>query len=197
MIYTLPFIASFIGYATNWLAVKMLFRPRRPRRIFGLTIQGVFPKRQAALAENLGKIIARDLLSKEDILSGIDRARIEDRVLSELKKKITEFFDNRLISVFPMLSMFLSSDNIKKIKESLSAEIRKSLGRIIDSAIDEIGEGVDVKEIVALKIQRFSSERLEVILLEVMKREFQIIEILGAIIGFIIGLIQFVLIHLG
>ena len=49
----LPLIAAVIGWATNYIAVRMLFHPREEKRIFGLRIQGVFPKRQKALAEKL------------------------------------------------------------------------------------------------------------------------------------------------
>ena len=63
----LPLIAAVIGWGTNYLAVRMLFHPREEMRILGLRIQGVFPKRQQALAEKLGQLVARELFSMEDV----------------------------------------------------------------------------------------------------------------------------------
>ena len=47
----LPIIAAIIGWGTNYLAVRMLFHPRKQKNILGLKLQGVFPKRQKVLAE--------------------------------------------------------------------------------------------------------------------------------------------------
>ncbi len=63
MIYTLPFIAAFIGWFTNYLAVKMLFHPRKPIRFLGMTIQGIFPKRQELFAQKLGVLVSKELIS--------------------------------------------------------------------------------------------------------------------------------------
>ncbi|MFA7166939.1 MAG: DUF445 family protein, partial [Desulfoplanes sp.] len=65
-----PVICAFIGWLTNYLAIKMLFHPRKPIRIFTLTIQGIFPKRQKALAANLAMMIQDNLISGKDV-SGI------------------------------------------------------------------------------------------------------------------------------
>ncbi|MEZ4979183.1 MAG: DUF445 family protein, partial [Chitinophagales bacterium] len=54
----LPIIAGLIGWLTNFLAVKMLFYPRNPKQILGITFHGVFPKRQAHVAEKVGELVA-------------------------------------------------------------------------------------------------------------------------------------------
>ena len=64
----LPIIAAFIGWLTNYLAVKMLFHPRLPLQVLGFSIQGVFPKRQKQLADKLGSLVAEELFSVKDAL---------------------------------------------------------------------------------------------------------------------------------
>src|SRR5258708_1117189 len=66
-LYTIPFISSFIHWLTIWMALKLLFHPRQPKKILGFTLQGVFPKKQQQIAENLGRIVGQELLSFEDI----------------------------------------------------------------------------------------------------------------------------------
>ena len=63
----IPAFSAFIGWFTNWIAIKMLFHPREPKRIFGITFHGIFPKRQKVFAEKLGKMISDEFLSFEDI----------------------------------------------------------------------------------------------------------------------------------
>ena len=63
IVFALPVIAAGIGWITNFLAVKMLFHPKSEVKLLGLRIQGVFPKRQAALAQKLGDIVSEELFS--------------------------------------------------------------------------------------------------------------------------------------
>ncbi|MFM7359781.1 MAG: DUF445 domain-containing protein, partial [Actinomycetota bacterium] len=51
-------ISGFIGWITNWIAIKMLFHPRKPIRVLGLTLQGIFPKNQSQFAQKLGKLVS-------------------------------------------------------------------------------------------------------------------------------------------
>ena len=46
MFWMQPVVAAFTGWFTTWIAIYMLFHPRNPVRFFGITIQGIFPKRQ-------------------------------------------------------------------------------------------------------------------------------------------------------
>ena len=59
MSYLLPFIAALIGWVTNFLAIKMLFHPRKEIKILFLSIQGIFPKRQNELADKIGDLVAK------------------------------------------------------------------------------------------------------------------------------------------
>ena len=57
-------IGGFIGYITNKIAIKMLFRPVNPVKLGFITVQGVFPKRKDQMAISLADTIEQELLSK-------------------------------------------------------------------------------------------------------------------------------------
>ena len=59
----IPFISAFIGWFTNWIAIKMLFHPKEPMNILGIKIQGIFPKNQQKFAQKLGTLVATELLN--------------------------------------------------------------------------------------------------------------------------------------
>ena len=65
---TTPLIGAVIGYATNWVAVKMLFRPQKEVRLFGRRLPftpGVIPKGKERLARAVGRAVEEKLLARE------------------------------------------------------------------------------------------------------------------------------------
>ena len=65
-----PIIATVIGYGTNYVAVKMLFRPRNEVKLFGHTLPftpGAVPKGKPRLAKAVGNVVGNTLITKEDI----------------------------------------------------------------------------------------------------------------------------------
>ena len=67
---SLILFATFHGYGAAWLAVRMLFRPRRSVKIFGLTIfpQGMIPRHKSRMAKAIGKAVGQELVSQETVL---------------------------------------------------------------------------------------------------------------------------------
>ena len=60
-------LSAFTGWVTTWIAIKMLFHPRNPLKILGFTIQGIFPKNQQLIAQKLGQVVSKELLSFSEI----------------------------------------------------------------------------------------------------------------------------------
>src|SRR5690349_12487018 len=62
--------ATFHGYAGAWLAVRMLFRPRKPFKLLGITLfpQGMIPRHRDRLANAIGKAVGEELVSQETIM---------------------------------------------------------------------------------------------------------------------------------
>lgn len=196
MIYTLPIIAAFTGWLTNFIAVKMLFHPRKERRILFLKIQGVFPKRQKKLAEKLGQIVSTELFSIDDIRKNLDNDATHQEIHRVVGERIDAFLNVRLVNALPMLKMFLNDKVKEQIKTILFEEFEGIIPEITNKYVDKIEKSVDVEKIVYDKVANFSSEKLEQILFSIMRKEFKFIELLGGILGFIIGLIQIALLKL-
>jgi uncharacterized membrane protein YheB (UPF0754 family) len=186
----IPVISGFIGWITNWVAIKMLFHPRKPVRFLGVTIQGIFPKRQQQFAAKLGKLVSEELLSFEEIKTVIANPNNLSSVMPMLEEAIDRFLKEKLSTTMPMISMFIGDKTIDKIKTVLTEEIEQMLPSLIDQYIDKIQDRLDLEKIVTEKVSNFSSDKLESILYQVMAKEFRFIEILGGILGFIIGLLQ-------
>ena len=192
----LPVIAAIIGWGTNYLAVRMLFHPRTEISVLGLKLQGVFPKRQKVLAEKLGRLVARELFSMQDVKKHLQGDEFVLHVTATIESKVDEFLEEKLTEVIPMAAMFLGSGMVEKIKQSLVENIAKSIPELGEMFVNHLEKNMNVESVVREKVEAFSSDKLEEMLLSIMKREFRFIECVGAILGFLIGLTQLAILWL-
>lgn len=196
IIFTLPIIAALTGWITNYIAIKMLFHPRKKVKVLFFELQGIFPKRQKVLAERLGKIVAEELFSVEEVKKSLQDPEGFQEVNQIIDERIEHFLDQKLIESMPMLAMFMNDELKATIKNTLRTEVQMMLPELIDHFAQKIEREVDVEKTVYSKVAAFSSDKLESILYAIMSKEFRFIEILGGILGFIIGLIQIALLQL-
>lgn len=88
-----PVIGAVIGYFTNYIAVKMLFRPLKPVKIGGRTLPftpGIIPKGKPRLAKALGKAVGEKLLTREDLRKMLLSGEVKDKILDGVVKGIQE-----------------------------------------------------------------------------------------------------------
>ena len=179
-----------IGWVTNYLAVKMLFHPKLPIRLMGISIQGVFPKRQGQLAEKLGALVDQELFSVEEVSKKIKELSTSPRTMDQIGKRIERTIREKLVKSFPMLSMFLSDGMVTKVTETFKEELRDFMAQSADDLSTKLERELDVRKMVREKVEAFSTEKLEEILVSLMKKEFRFIELVGALLGFLIGCLQ-------
>ncbi len=188
-----PVVGGVIGWFTNYLAVKMLFHPRQPVRLLFFDVQGVFPKRQKALAANFGRMVEQELISHEDVRRVITDPAFQEKFKAPLGEYVERFIIERLTSLSPMVSMFLSDQMRERIRGLITAELEKLVPDIIERAALELEDRLDFGDLARRKVEALSLDRLEDLLVSSMKREFKFIELSGGVLGVLIGLVQAVL----
>jgi len=186
----IPIISAFIGWFTNWIAIKMLFHPREPKRILGITFHGIFPKRQKIFAEKLGKMISAEFLSYEDIEEKIANPKNLEKLMPMIEEHVDNFLKNKLSDEMPFLSLFIGSKTIKSLKKTFMKELEILFPQIMKRYAGHLEEELDLEKIVIDKVSAFSTDKLEDILYQIMSKEFRFVEILGGVIGFLIGIVQ-------
>ena len=123
-------LATAHGFAGAWLAVRMLFRPRQPVKILGLTIfpQGMIPRHRERLAEAIGKAVGEELVSQET-------------VLEELFEK--DFLRKKIQSVVDSYTGEFMSQNYPSLIEALPSNLREPVLDAISSLQLKIGNYVN------------------------------------------------------
>lgn len=168
----------------------MLFHPRKPIKVFGITIQGIFPKNQGEIAVKLGQVVSRELLSFEEIEDKITSAENLEKLKPEIEKHIDDFLRNKLKEVFPMISMFIGEKTIGQLKEAFLNELQSLFPVLMKSYMNKLQHDLNLERIVVEKVANFSTKKLEDILDQITRKEFKFLEIIGGLFGLLIGLIQ-------
>lgn len=185
-----PFSGAIIGWVTNYVAIKLLFRPHIPVDVLGYKVQGVIPKRRKEIARSIARAIEKELLSSEDIadaLKGIDwKKEIEKTVEEAVEHKFG--YSGRLKGV-PVIG--LVSESLKdRIKYIVAKELIRHVDERKGTIAAKLKKNLDIKEMVVNKIDKLDLMRFESLLTEFIARELKHLEVLGGVMGFLIGLVQ-------
>lgn len=186
----LPVIAGLIGWFTNWIAVVMLFRPRNPVIIFGMNFQGVFPKRQKYLAEQLGNLVATELLSPKDIRDKLIGGESVEDIVALVEDKVDHYLLNDFPDKYPITSIFFGVRRKAQIKADLIQQLYVTVPEFMEQYADQLEKKIDIRQIVREKVESLDPLMLEGMLNSILKREFRFIEVIGAVLGFLIGIVQ-------
>lgn len=185
---TIPAIGGLIGLTTNWLAVKMIFRPVKPRRLLFFKLHGLMARRQAELAKAIGRVVGEHLVEHKDVvksLNKLDFGGILGKVLDRgLAPKIQE------LRSLPLIGGFLTEERIADIKQSITDSIMEHREEVLDEVEKGLSKGLDVPKLVEAKVAAFEILKLEKLVLEVASRELRSIVVLGGVLGVLIGLAQ-------
>lgn len=185
-----PVVGALIGWGTNWLALKMLFRPVRPWKIGPWSIQGVIPRRQDALARNLGDMVERELVSHHDLAGALANPEVLESFRPLLREEARRFAEERLPSLHPMVAMFLTQGMKDKVAEMIADELEGVLPRIASGAGSVLEKHVSVRHMVRAKVEAMSPLAMEEMLFSILAKEFGFIEWSGAVLGGLVGLAQ-------
>jgi uncharacterized membrane protein YheB (UPF0754 family) len=186
-------LSCFTGWFTTWVAIKMLFHPRNPIKILGFSVQGVFPKNQQVIAQKLGQIVGKELLSFDEIERKVTNPENLQKLRPDIEAHIDHFLHNKIKDVFPMLSMFIGEKTIAQLKDAFLQELESLFPVLMKNYMNKLQQDLDLEKIVTEKVANFSSEKLENILQQITKKEFQFLEVVGGFFGLIIGIVQVVL----
>lgn len=189
-IFSLPLITALIGWVTNYIAIKMLFHPRNPRKVMFFTLQGILPRRQADIAVQLGRIVGTELLSSEDLIEQLTNERSRAVYNEFIDKQSEKFIRDRLHKVVPISGLLLRSTALAKLKAAFADELIEQLPSLVENLTTPKAGALDIQQLVEDRVRAFSTDRLEKILYDILANEFRFIEILGAVLGFIIGALQ-------
>ena len=131
-----PLTGGIIGYFTNWLAIKMMFRPHQPKHLFGMKLPftpGLIPKERGRIAEAVGSSISENLMNKEVL----EKNLLSEDMLNKIGTEYDTFVARQKVNgetLRAFLSHFISSQDLEKIQSDTGSELAAQIhSRLADS----------------------------------------------------------------
>ena len=135
-----PLLGGVIGYITNDIAIRMLFRPHKAKYVFGIHIPftpGIIPKEKGRIAEAVGGVISENLMNKEVL----ERYLLSEDMIGKVRSAVEEFIatqqrNNETVSQF--LGHYLAKEEIDTISQNINQSITKqTYEKLADSSVGE------------------------------------------------------------
>lgn len=153
-----PLVGAIIGYITNWIAIKMMFRPLKPIKLFGFKLPftpGIIPKNKERIAKSIGIAISDNLLTNSDLQDIL----LSDEIKEKLKENIKKYLDD-------------SEEKNITIKEHLSSIISESeLNITLESIATSISSNI-CNTVLEADLARLITDQIELVAKEKMKKSF-------------------------
>ncbi|WP_026477062.1 DUF445 domain-containing protein [Alkaliphilus transvaalensis] len=188
-------IGALIGWITNLIAIKLMFRPFEPVAIplLPLKIQGLIPKRKHEIAKSIGNTVQEELLSLEEIIQQFIEKQDQQEIINMIKIKINDVLAKRLPAYIPSTIKGMIKNYINDVIDEEGAEMINST---MENMIHKAADNINLAEMIEKRINEFPMEKLEEVVMKIAKEELKHIEILGALLGMMIGLFQGIIIVL-
>jgi uncharacterized membrane protein YheB (UPF0754 family) len=196
LVIIIPVTSAFIGYITNRLAVKMLFRPKKPVRVFGITVQGIFPAKQPQFAQQIGALVSSELVSFAEIEEKITSVESVKKIMPVAELHIDDFLRNKLKEAFPMIGMLIGEKTIGTLKTIFMNELETIFPIIMKEYVQHLKNDLDLEQMVATKIAALSADKLETAMYQGLKKELRQAGFFFGLLGFLIGLAQVGMVYL-
>lgn len=150
--------ATVHGYAGAWLAVRMLFRPRKPFKIFGITLfpQGMIPRHRERLANAIGKAVGEELVSQETIMEEL----LGKDFLRRKIRGVVESYTNELVSRdYPSLIEALPSNLRAPVLDAITS-LQFKIAEHIEGVLKSEESLETIRGFVTRRVDEFLSKRV-------------------------------------
>ncbi|ELC8443476.1 DUF445 family protein [Clostridium perfringens] len=171
-------IGAIIGYITNWLAIKMLFRPREAKYIFGMKLPftpGLIPKEKSRIANKVGETVGTHLLNSDSLGKALKDEKIKSKFNDMAKEKINQIIESdatlesSLKSILGESYHSLREDIINNISKTILKSIQEESFKnkikfyIVDSIKEQLEKRPEkiIKFINSKKFREFTQNALD------------------------------------
>jgi uncharacterized membrane protein YheB (UPF0754 family) len=194
--WVMPIFGGLTGWFTDWLALKMIFKPREPRRYLGVfTWQGLFLKRRKEVAADYGALIATEIITPHNVMQAVLRGPLADRLFAVVERQVTEALDRQTRLARPLVALTVGGRRYQEIKHSVAEKVMRRMPDTLAYIEDYAEEAMDIRNTLVQKMQELTAEEFEELIRPAFQQDEWILITVGAVLGFAVGELQVLLVE--
>ena len=192
----LPLGGLLVGYATNWIAIKIIFEPKRPRKIGPFTFQGMFLKRQKEVSEVYASIIEQKLITPQNITHVILHGSGSAQLLELIELHVNDAIERYVAIAQPYFAIGVGSENYHQMKALAVKQIFEPSAPYLLYAYDYANGALNVGEDLCSRMQSLSATEFEGVLRPAYQQDEWKLILTGAVLGMLAGFAQLYLVFM-
>ncbi len=186
----LPLFGIIVGYATNWMALRIIFQPLNPQRIGPFVLQGLFLKRQKEVSEIWCGIVAKEIITVHNIIHNMLNGRKSARTQEILRGYIHDIIDKALGITKPLVQFTVGLQDYVEISHAASEKVIKLTSSAFNDPEFSNNRAVVVKELMQERMKALTPGEFQYLLRPAFQEDEMKLILLGAALGFLAGLAQ-------
>ncbi len=186
--WVLPFFGFLVGYATNWLAIKLIFEPSQPKKIGPVTVQGLFHKRQQEVSREFAQMVSRDVLNPANIVAKMIEGKWGERLFGIVEKRVNELVDKYQEN--PMARAMVPEEKWDEARVELFKRVREDLPKPGGFLYVFTERAVDVYSELFDRMAALDSDSFEGVLRPAFQKDEWKLIVAGAVLGLGAGVLQ-------
>ncbi|HEA51746.1 hypothetical protein LCGC14_1005400 [marine sediment metagenome] len=195
--WVLPFFGLMVGWATNWIALNVIFRPLHAKKFGPLRIQGLFLKRQPEVAESFCHIVTHEILTVSNIINAILEGPKGDRARNMVKKHIKPLVDETAGMGRALTQVAFGPTAFAALKNQVGEKAIELSKISFNNPAFEMDRARAVESIMVERMIALSSEEFQNLLRPCFQEDEIKLILVGAILGFAAGVCQLVFVFGG
>jgi uncharacterized membrane protein YheB (UPF0754 family) len=186
----LPVLGTFIGWATNVLAIRMIFEPNEPRKIGPFTFHGLFMRRQPEVADVYSKIIAEDIVTLENIGEELLHGPRSDRTRHMIQSTMRPAVDRAVGRARPAVRMAVGPREYDAIRTGVAVEtVEYTMTPLADPEFNR-RQSESVRTLFAARMREMAPHDFQELLRSAMREDEWLLYLHGAVLGVVGGLLH-------
>lgn len=190
----LPLGGLLVGYATNWIALAVIFQPKRPIRLGPVTLQGMFLKRQKEVSEVYSAIIEEKLITPRNITHIILHGSGSAQLLELIELHVNDAIERYVAVAQPYFALGVGSENYHRMKALAVQQIFENSDKYLLYAFDYANGAMRIGEDLSARMQQLSPEEFEGVLRPAYQQDEWKLIVTGAVLGMLAGFAQLYLV---
>jgi uncharacterized membrane protein YheB (UPF0754 family) len=189
----MPIFGGLTGWLTDWLALKMIFFPRAPRKFLFFTWQGMFQRRRMEVAHDYGDLIAREVLTVQNVLEAVLTGPKSDRLFLLIQREVQRTIDAQVSIAKPFVVLAVGSRRYREMKAAAARRAIELLPDTVKHVEDYASGALDVRNTIITQMQQLTPIQYEGLLRPAFRQDEWKLIAVGAVIGFLVGELQVLL----